>query len=59
MSQKTQEKRYVCVKIRDYEVGSWKKLSRMSLDLSDYSARDVPTGGLIPKTMAQDNRFLR
>ena len=38
-------------KIRDDEVHSWKKLSRMPLDLGDYSASHVPTGCLIPKTV--------
>ena len=37
--------------IRDYEVDSWKKLSRMPFDLGDYSASDIPTGCLIPKAM--------
>ena len=46
-------------KIRDYEVDSWKKLSRMPFDLGDYSASNLPTGCLIPEAMVQDNRLLR
>jgi len=46
-------------KVRHNEADSRKKLSRMSLDLGDYSASDSPTGGLIPKAVVQDNRLLR
>jgi len=43
--------------VRDYKVDPRKKLSRMPLDLGDYSASDLPTGCLIPKAMIQDNRL--
>ena len=46
-------------KVRHNEADAGKKLSRMPLDLGDYSASDVPTGRLIPKAMIQDNRLLR
>ena len=47
------------LKVRNYEVDPWKKLSRMPLDLGNDSASNLPTGCLISKAMIPDNRFLR